>query len=394
MARFQHGNEVFDITSADPRYTTEQRRRLCDGWTRVPDLRCEVPLGGEAIEPVLEAALRAEPRDPATALVYADWLEQQGHPRGALIAVQHRLATSPRDATLVAAERAIVDDAGDSLLSKPLRAHFGIVRTHGDSALSSNHYVCGTLTFDHGFIRSARVALDRHGADEDVLWELLRHPSARALAALDLTADHTRDISLVVALLVHGPRPPLRALAVAVDRRNATVDLAGLDAAYPDLEDLSVEITGHRLGGLALPRLARLAIDGEHSDIGRLLGERTWPALHELTLALPCEDYVEAFAEPRFPALRALALHRPHDAASDGLLAVRMLVRSPDVRHVERLALGGLTLRSEAVDMLVAQRARFAALSSLTVTANIATVARLRDAGFPVHKREPKNGTR
>lgn len=41
--------------------------------------------------PDLEARIREAPRDPAPYLVYADWLQAAGDPRGELIAIQHAL---------------------------------------------------------------------------------------------------------------------------------------------------------------------------------------------------------------------------------------------------------------------------------------------------------------
>src|SRR5688572_31485854 len=99
--------------------------------------------------------MRADPDDVGAPLVYADWLQQQGHPRGALIAVQHRLSLNPRDNDLVEAERRIIEDARDALLSKPLLAHLAILRRNADGmaveiAGSRNLYAGGTATFDYG----------------------------------------------------------------------------------------------------------------------------------------------------------------------------------------------------------------------------------------------------
>lgn len=46
----------------------------------------------EPRDPALEAAIRARPDDPSAYLVLGDWLEQRGHPRGKLIAIQAAIA--------------------------------------------------------------------------------------------------------------------------------------------------------------------------------------------------------------------------------------------------------------------------------------------------------------
>lgn len=390
MARFEKGDQVFEITSADARYAVEQRRLLREGWRRVPDPRCDVPLGAEPIEPTLEAALRADPTDTGAALVYADWLQQQGHPRGALIATQHRLAASPRDQQLAVAEQELVDDAGEALISRTLRAHLAIERAGNVvTALSSNLFDGGTLVFDHGFIRTARLLLKQRGGDEDLLWDLLRHPSARVLAELDLTLDLTRDRELVAALLVHGPHPPLRTLRFRATRRDGVVDLRGLAAAYPDLVDLELAITRVWLHALDLPRLRRLVVLAERSDVGRLLAEGVWPELAHLELAGPPDDYRLALEAPRFPQLRVLGLHRPHpddNRDRDGIVLCRMLVRSPLAAQLERLELHDIDLAPEAIASLVEHRAAFDRLVGFHVDPHrgARVLGPLREAGYPI----------
>lgn len=390
MARFEKGSEVFEITSADARYATEQRKHLRDGWTRVADPRCEEPLGGEPINATLEAALRADPSDIGAALVYADWLQQQGHPRGALITVQHRLALHPGDTDLMEAERKILEDAADSLISRPLRAHLVLLRGQHEIALSRNFYEGGNVTFDHGFIREALVALKPRGADEDLLWELLRHPSARVLAKLVMRVERTRDPDLVAALITHGPRPPLRSLALHVEQHGGSVDLTGLDAAYPLLEELVLSLSSVWLGELELPHLRSLVLHTEHSDLGRILAARTSPSLEALTLSGEPANYQLAFEQPLLPKLHSLAFHqfKPTDPPRDGLLTCRLVVRSPTAAQLERLDLSGVTLPLEATTMLVENRARFARLVALRVGkarfVHGDGVDRLRAADYPV----------
>jgi uncharacterized protein (TIGR02996 family) len=392
VARFEKAGKVFEITSADGRYATEQRRHLREGWIRVADPRCEVPLGAEPINPTLEEALRGDARDIGAAIVYADWLQQQGHPRGALITVQHRLSTSPHDMELVEAERKIVEEAKDSLLSKPLLAHLAIDRAGKETTLSRNLYDGGQITFDHGFIRRARLELKRRGGDEDLLWELLRHPSARVLDALELNVDQSRDIALVIALLTHGPRPPLRSLVLRSDHRG-TVDLAGLDAAFPLLEELVVEAHNHRFGALDLPRLRRLDVRSPRTDLSRLLAAHAWPALESLAIADDHEKYRLAFERPTFPKLRELVFVGPltdEDAEdnpddSDGLFLCQMLVRSPAAPQIERIELAHLSIGYDACMLLVQHRERLARLVELDLP-HTSTVVRgyLRQEGMPL----------
>src|SRR5688500_10549380 len=50
--------------------------------------------GKAARNEALEAAILADPSQPGAYLVYGDWLQQQGDPRGELVAVQHALLSA------------------------------------------------------------------------------------------------------------------------------------------------------------------------------------------------------------------------------------------------------------------------------------------------------------
>src|SRR5262245_57560532 len=64
----------------------------------------------------LEAVILEDPLDPAAWLVYGDWLEEVGDPRGELVAVQARLARDPGNPELMDAQQALLLRHGDALL--------------------------------------------------------------------------------------------------------------------------------------------------------------------------------------------------------------------------------------------------------------------------------------
>ncbi len=398
MARFERGGKVFEITSEDAEYLNRQREHLRDGWRRVTDPRCETSLDGEPREPVLEAALRNDPGDLGAALVYADWLQQRGHPRGALIAVQHALVHRPDDAGLRAEEVRVIVDAGEALVSRPLLARVGFRSAHHEHELLElsprTMPDSGMLTWDHGFLRAASVLLRRHAADEDLFWEILRHPSARFVSNLLLGISTTRDIGLVLALLL-AAQPPLRKLVMRRDEydRSASprpwsaVSLAGLAATFPMLEELDLELAARAVQLHALPaerlRRLRLVIDGNVADLATVLAT-PWPALEELELARPNPSGLAAtFAEPRFPVLRRLKLTHP----TRGIELCRAVLRSPVAAGLERLDLTQTRLDPEAVTALVDGRNQLGRLDVLRVTRESVRengVDRLRAAGYPI----------
>jgi len=66
----------------------------------------------------LEAAIVADPEDASAYLVYADWLQARGDPRGELVVVQHALETAqgPAWAKLRIRERELLTEHGEHLL--------------------------------------------------------------------------------------------------------------------------------------------------------------------------------------------------------------------------------------------------------------------------------------
>jgi uncharacterized protein (TIGR02996 family) len=393
VARFERGSEVFEITSEDAEYLTQQRDRLRAGWARVRDPRCEVSVGGEPCDPVLEQALHADPCDLGAALVYADWLQHRGHPRGALIAVQHAMVHRPDDAGLRAEEARLIIEAGDALLSAPLVTRMGVRSAHPSHEpleLSPRNLPSGgALTWDHGFLRQAFVLLRPHAADEDLFWEVLRHPSARFLAELHVHANAGHGVGLVVALLL-AARPPLRKLHLRVDSQprqgsraaQGPLQLAGLSAAMPALEDLELEANHVTLTELELPRLRRFVVQARAHDLAQVLRSTSWPALEELAIARPDpRALAAAFEAPRWPMLRVLRL----TFAARGIELARLVVRSPQAGQLELLDLTGTDLEPEAISLLVEHQPRFARLAKLRVTQPPENgIERLQGAGFAV----------
>src|ERR1700744_6490609 len=65
----------------------------------------------------LESIIEADPQDPAGWLIYGDWLQSEGDPRGELVAVQARLSRDSGNHELMAAQRAIFAKTVPTLLA-------------------------------------------------------------------------------------------------------------------------------------------------------------------------------------------------------------------------------------------------------------------------------------
>jgi len=117
----------------------------------------------------LEAQIFEDPEDPATYLVYADWLQTAGDPRGKLIAATAALAAEPGSGPLAAAAAAVLEENRETLLGP---------RVEG-----------APLSFDWhcGFWRAAHLGSfgwSPNPASDDHLAQLVASPSARFLRKL------------------------------------------------------------------------------------------------------------------------------------------------------------------------------------------------------------------
>ncbi len=341
MARFHSATEIFDVwvdgmavltrrgdlppereMSAEPwtRYRELQRVLLRDGWSRVRDPAREVDYPDDPRDDALEAALRTNFDDDETWRVYADHLIERGHPRGPLMAlesapVKNIVERAEREAESRRMRLAVADVLGGALA--------------GRAGLN--------LRWRRGFIDEARLGGTYvPGRTEDVLFELLRHPSARLLRVLAIDCSGDADYGLVVELLLHAdPAPPLRALEIT----GGTAELGTLGSSYPRLERL-VLVTSANLDGIALPHVEYLSLLPATLSNLSALAAASWPALHTLEIELERDgrcviDHLQWLFDRPPPRLTTLQIY----GAEFGGAIVDAFVGSPLVRQLERLDL-------------------------------------------------------
>ncbi len=240
----------------------------------------------------LAARIRAAPEDSTPWLVFADWLEQAGDPRGELMAVQARLIDAAEDEELRRSE---------ALLLQRFKTYL-----FGSLPEDSFH---GTWRF--GF-------LDELEVDAASLERMLTHPSLRFLRGLRLSGP----ISSIEALTASKPLPStLAQLSIRVVREPGVLQLAPLLRGLDRLETLEVSATdvAFEPEALSLSRLrslsfAKLCPTFTHSNKPDLWPSAL-PALEELAIEAWTE--VDASTQQAFwylvasppPKLRVLHLH-------------------------------------------------------------------------------------
>ncbi|HEY5938638.1 MAG TPA: TIGR02996 domain-containing protein [Kofleriaceae bacterium] len=272
----------------------------------------------------LEALLEAAPLDDAGYLIFGDWLQAAGDPRGELIALDHGASRAPPHERPRWAQRRRELIARHPELAPPeheditYRWHLGFVRT---------------------LVVRARSVLQ--------LAAVLHHPALRFTSAIELDAYRSLQDQALAEIVANAPRS-LRSLTIAREsylwREDEVLELDATLAAIPQLEHLSaatpirltqpVSLRSLELFGIGsavfdwLPavQLAQLASLALHA--GTRNPEIRWSELKKLV-------------DAPLPALVSLAVHH----ASRGDEIVAGLAQAPLLRRLRVLKLwnAGLT---------------------------------------------------
>jgi uncharacterized protein (TIGR02996 family) len=281
--------------------------------------------------PEMLAAIAREPDDDELRLVYADWLQASGNPRGELIALQAR-----RDARSKARARTL------------LRRHAATLLGSFDERLASMSRMEARdvrLEWHLGFLR--RVELRSAAVDPGLVTDLAALVSARFVRELVLGGSD--DYRSVIRVLARTGWPACATrISIGHQRwgeylppRNQLGDVAAALRHYPRLGEADLTLGATRLRALDLPRLRRLVLrDVTPSQLATISAAR-WPALECLGLHVvePRALAAALAIELRAPALRELELH----AWRDDQLALlgEHLAAAPLARRVTRVRLIG-----------------------------------------------------
>lgn len=274
----------------------------------------------DVTNPEMEAAIDANPDAVAPYLVYADWLEGQGDPRGELIALQHRIITG--------------DDHPELLRQEEHLLHVHREYLVGDLGLFPDSI---DLNWYLGFISQALINLSSSRRDEGLrsapfVEDLLKRQSARFLQELRVgyaapdPDTRTASFDPVIEIMArYGPLPHLHTLVLGnavEDTRYERYSVSKLDALWgsaPALKRLELQFEDVRLDSdstFASVEHLMLGFESTSTAAFDILSANPHPDLQSLHLGartLP-EDALNALTPDRFPALRELTLfgaHRP-----------------------------------------------------------------------------------
>lgn len=332
--------------------------------------------------PDLERQIIEEPTDPGRCLVYADWLQGQGHPRGELGVLQHARASRPDDAGLAKAEQQLLEDHPELAPRRLME----VVRRPRKADQPED---LPAVTWENGFIAAARLA---RGAGKspytvrELVAELLAHPAARFLRELRIggLGPDEHDYAEVIEEIIRGLPSTLRVLSL-VDLPPGSpqlvfanlADVTPLLEATPLLEELRLAGNHVQLQALALQKLRRLAVATSDPDVLGTLATADLPALEALELSsgdapMPVEPLAKVLRAPW--SVRRLAITRT--ANTDAL--VPGIVQSPLLPKLAALDLSGGKLSDAGASVLIQVKPKLEHLERLDLSGNALSTTAVR----------------
>lgn len=306
----------------------------------------------------LEAQILAAPEDERAWLVYADWLQQQGAPRGELIqldAERRRGVMPERERELAAAERALLERTG-------LDAHPG-----------------AQVRRAFGFATALTLTYAQEGDDaphlEELLSGVLVDDDLRYLRELSLQTLRAGDWSTALRLLCERAPPLLDTLLLYA---RETGELRAGDVLPAQVRAVRLEAGHLRLERLDWPGVRALELDAVTlaPDVPAVLARSALPSLESLSLSArlvaPRPVVAPLVTGAQWRSLRALELHGLLLGAQDGhALATSALTRleTLDVSECRGVAEAGLAALARRVPPLRRVTARRCGLTPETAGA-------------------------
>ncbi|MCY1014944.1 TIGR02996 domain-containing protein [Pyxidicoccus sp. MSG2] len=349
-----------------------------------------MPRSDSASNPELEASILQAPDNADAYLVYGDWLQRQGDPRGELIALQH------------AAMRARGDEARKlkEEVSAFIGAHRATLLGELADALDEAELEDDLAVEWHlGFIRTARVGQKDQYSGRDIaglVKQLLTHPSTRFLRGLTIGMasfeppnDYLDVIkALIEALRERGGSKTLQHLFIGDFQYPEEVRMSGsflgdlrpLYALLPDLRSLRLRGSEAVLGNIDVPELREFTLETTclSPHAAKAIAAAKWPKLERLEVWFGANSYIQGSViediQPildgqGLPGLKSLGLCNAEFI--DALCA--LLPKAKVLSQLEQLDLSRGLMSDEGARILAKNAAAFAHLAHLDVTQNTLT---------------------
>lgn len=333
--------------------------------------------------PDLEAAILKAPDDEAAYLVYGDWLQAQGDPRGEFMALQHARG-KVTGVTHTAYKRQVA-----AFLKKHQAHLLGGELTR--AALAEELFVDWWL----GFIRAARLGKVEADSSLDVpktLRVLLTHPSARflrwlSIGLVDMEGNNTYD-RVTQAIVDVGGSKSLQRLFIGDFNYPSDYeiswsylkDISPLYAVLPGLRSLRLRGTAVELGDIHLPELREFIMESGGLPLGAVksIAHAKWPKLERLDVWFGSARYgAEGGLEDIRPILEGKGLPNVtqlglcNSEFTDEL--AKELPTAKILAQLTHLDLSKGILTDEGAEVLARNASAFAHLKSMDFQQNLLT---------------------
>ncbi|HEX4456169.1 MAG TPA: WGR domain-containing protein [Kofleriaceae bacterium] len=348
----------------------------------------------DARNPQLEKAIAANPTDRDAYAVFADWLQEQGDPRGELIALQ--LGYKDKQA------KTLIDKDADYFLG-PLvgeqKTRDGLANNSVShlrtSAQEKEWQKTGEQAFlwRNGFIYRVRISHDSYNDSEwkgscaKVLEQVLDHPSGRYVVELSFMSNgdpNEGNLQDIIDVLAHKAPATTRKITFGdnIDQISwhHTGDLDKLWKAVPGLKILEIESGEFDVGKMVAPNLERgiFITGGLSKACGKNLATAAMPKIKHLELYYGTDEYggdcsiaevIPLLGRGDLPKLEYLGL-KNSTFANDIAAAV---AGSKLVKQLKVLDLSLGTMTDEGAHALAAGKSSLAHLECLDLTRNYLT---------------------
>ena len=249
----------------------------------------------DARNAALEKAIEADPEDADAYMVFADWLQGEGDPRGELIALHAGKKKKPADKLL--AQQA-------EYFLGPLAEHQKCYDNSGKDAFA----------WKNGFIHAVRLAHDHYGLDYQddgklkdwdgslakILEQLLKHPSGRYI--VELTMNYNNDpnedtLDDLIALLAKSAPKTIRRIRIGDDVDQISWynvgNLGKLWKGVPHLRRFEIYAGSFTLGTIELPELthAEFHTGGLAKASAKSIAAAKWPNIEHLDMWFGDDNY-------------------------------------------------------------------------------------------------------
>jgi len=359
--------------------TKQGYERVDDTGGPAEDEEVGVPPGVARRNPELEEAIEKAPDNLEAYLIYGDWLQSQGDPRGELIALQCAAHHAQGE------EATRLKRQASALVRKYTKYLLGPLADKADNEVD--------VEWQFGFIKSARLAVGDYESDFNVteaVKQLLALPSARFLRELtfglaDFRGENNYDT--VIAALAEQRCPTLQKLFIGDynypdDTEISWTQLGNIEPLYKALPNLrSLKLCGGSLElgkAVDLPELREFTVETGGLPLGavKAIAESTWPELERLEVWFGAEDYgagggvddIQPLLEGKnLPKLKHLGLCNAEFTNE----LCQVLHQARILKQLETLDLSMGTMTDEGAAALAANAAAYKHLKHLDVTRNM-----------------------